>query len=296
MKFCLHLKAIFLSFGILLISYSSAFATHDNDFGYKEEKVVVEGYKEFLYVSSLNPRAWKVEFKKTELDNMKFFIHPGDVVIDIGAWGGDTTVKYALVTGDTGKVLAFEPMPPLFGILERNAAQHVNIVPINRAITKIPGTFTLYSDDLSINGGFGASLNETPGYIGNQTHEVIGVNLEQYLDENDHALKQLTFIKIDCEGYDHKILKSISSLVSTHRPVIQMEVLTGFLSDKEWKEYWQTLLSLENYEIYQGSIGDDLTHILNNRITSFNTFLQLPKTRNAADILCVPKEKVIERK
>ncbi|MGH8442638.1 MAG: FkbM family methyltransferase [Nevskiaceae bacterium] len=49
-------------------------------------------------------------------------ITPGDTVVDAGANVGYMTVLAGMVTGPTGRVLAFEPHPELFGVLERNVA------------------------------------------------------------------------------------------------------------------------------------------------------------------------------
>ncbi len=273
-------------FLVIIIYYLKIFSIENSD--YKQEEIKISGYKTFTYFSSTNPRAWKVEFSKNELDNIKKFIHKGDFIIDIGAWEGDTSVKYALVTGRSGKVLAFEPLKNMYDILRLNADTHTNIIPINKAITKKKGSYLFHFDDLFTNGGFGQSVDMGPTYIGNATQEVDGVNLKEYLYENNLIFKRISFIKTDCEGYDHKILKSMSSLVQKNRPIIQMEVLTGFLSDNEIIDYWKTLLTLDDYLIFKGALGYDVEEIFSHKITNLDEFMNLPK--NAADILCLPLE------
>ncbi|UTA70161.1 FkbM family methyltransferase [Emticicia sp. 21SJ11W-3] len=54
--------------------------------------------------------------------------------------------------------------------------------------------------------------------------KVKGVNLERFLNENyPEELKNFSLIKIDTEGYDIEIIRSIASLLKKHKPNLIFE-------------------------------------------------------------------------
>jgi hypothetical protein len=55
-----------------------------------------------------------------ELDLLTKFIHPGDIVIDVGAGIGTHTVAFSQMVGREGKVFAFESSPTLDEVLDAN--------------------------------------------------------------------------------------------------------------------------------------------------------------------------------
>ena len=67
-----------------------------------------------------NPLLSPLKISQEMVDFFKKFIKKGDLVIDIGANIGDTTVLMALAAGNSGITLGFEPNPLVFKILEKN--------------------------------------------------------------------------------------------------------------------------------------------------------------------------------
>ena len=49
-------------------------------------------------------------------------VRPGDTVVDAGANVGYMTLLTAIAAGPSGKVMAWEPHPELFGVLKRNVS------------------------------------------------------------------------------------------------------------------------------------------------------------------------------
>ena len=85
-----------------------------------------------------NPLYTPITLSQNMVDFFKQFIKKGDLVIDIGANIGDTTVPMGLAAGPTGIALGFDPNPYVFKILEKNATLNKdkqNIVPLPYAIT-----------------------------------------------------------------------------------------------------------------------------------------------------------------
>jgi len=163
-------------------------------------------------------------------ENIRFYkrlAQRGSMMIDIGAHTGDTTVPMALVAGKEGLVLALEPNQYVYKILEKNASlntDQTNIVPLCFAATAEDGEFSFnYSDASFCNGGF-LSQNRNKKHGHNYTLKIKGVNLERYLfDHYRDDLKRLKLIKIDAEGYDAQILKSISKIIHDYKPKLLVE-------------------------------------------------------------------------
>ncbi|MDB5268993.1 MAG: Methyltransferase, FkbM family [Hymenobacter sp.] len=194
-----------------------------------------------------NPLVEKKVFTKETVDFFRKFLHPGDFAIDIGANIGHTTVQMALATGPTGLTLGFDPNPYVFEILQRNAALNPELVRIgahNLAISEQDDEFYYNSSEASFNnGGISKTPNNKHGKYSLST-KIQGVNLESFLEkEYPDFLKKLTLIKIDTEGYDKEIIRSISSLITKYKPVIISECF-GKNSDEEKFEQFNLLESL----------------------------------------------------
>jgi len=95
------------------------------------------------------------------VDFFRQFIKEGDLVIDVGANIGDTTVPMALAAGKSGVALGFDPNPYVYKILEANAKLNrdkTNIVPQPYAISKEEEEFYFISSEASFgNGGISST-------------------------------------------------------------------------------------------------------------------------------------------
>jgi len=182
----------------------------------------------------------------------KQFIKEGDLAIDIGANIGDTTVPMGLCTGATGLTIGFDPNPYVFKILEKNAtlnAGKMNIVPFRCAISDKEDEFYFISSEASFgNGGISKTKESKHGkFI--YPEKIKGVNLRTFLEEKfSEWIDKLSFIKIDAEGYDKEIIKSISDLLVKYKPTIIAESF-GKSSNAEKMELYEVLAKV-GYDIY----------------------------------------------
>lgn len=180
------------------------------------------------------------------------FIKPGDLAIDIGANIGDTTVPMALCAGAKGLTLGFDPNPYVFKILEVNASLNkdkTHIIPLPFAISQKEEEFYFISSEASFgNGAISPTKESTHGkFIHSQ--KIKGVNLKKFLEENyKEWLSKFSFIKIDTEGYDKEIIKSIKDLLSECKPVIIAESF-GKASNPAKIELYEVIEQL-GYDIY----------------------------------------------
>jgi FkbM family methyltransferase len=199
-----------------------------------------------------NPLISPLLINQEMIDFFKKFIKKGDLVIDIGANIGDTTVLMALAAGSSGITLGFEPNPYVYKILEKNASlnkEKQNIVPLPYAITLKEEEFYYISSEASFaNGGISPTKNSAHGkFI--YPDKIKGVNLQVLLEQKYKVwLKNLSFIKIDTEGYDKEIIKSISDLIERYKPAIVAESFK--YSTPEEKVELYDVIKQHKYEIF----------------------------------------------
>jgi FkbM family methyltransferase len=219
------------------------------------------------YHQWLHPFEGKKSFSERQINLISKYIKPGDIVVDIGAHTGDTTLPYSVAAGRTGTVIAFEPNPAAYRVLldniYANVCSHSNIIAVNMAVTENKGMYTFhYTDPGACNGGFAEMLQEGVGVAGNVVPvNVMGVNLERWLKKkHPRLLGNISFIKIDTEGYDKNILRSISYITGKARPLIQVE-LYDRLTEEERIEFFLTINYIK-YNAYDfSSVNKDIDMI-----------------------------------
>ena len=264
------------------------------------EKFNLKKYQ-FNFAQWSHPYCKPKKFTQEQIDTQTTYLNKGDIVIDIGAFSGDTPILYANAVGGKGKVISFEANPHAYEILEANSRlnQHLNILPVNKAITEKPGKYTFhYSDQGFCNGGFAEEIDRGVGATGHVVPlEVEGVNLTDWLKENldKKEWDKISFIKIDTEGYDYKILRSNKELFKQIRPILEVELYPA-LSLREVKEFYKVLKEI-GYEVFQQHKGrdcslDSLTLSLGEQ--DFISIFQ--NIKSGEDIVAYPKEKVPENK
>jgi FkbM family methyltransferase len=196
-----------------------------------------------------HPRMGRDTVTQASVDALRTFLRPGDVCIDIGAHAGDTAVPMALAVGPTGCVLALEPNPYVFPTLEANAGLNpdkARIIPLMFAATPEDGEIEFqYSDAGFCNGGRHEVSRWRHGHA--FTLRVQGRNLERVL-RTDHAalLPHLRFVKVDAEGFDLAVLRSLAAVIRECRPFVMAEMYTH--SPREERVALLTFLRELDYE------------------------------------------------
>lgn len=233
-----------------------------------------------------NPLYAPIELNPQMVDFFKQFIKDGDLAIDIGANIGDTTVPMALAAGVSGLTLGFDPNPYVYKILEKNATLNtgkVNIVPVPYAISKEEEEFYFISSEASFsNGGISPTKESKHGkFI--YPNKIKGVNLEKFLEEKySQWLPKFSFIKIDTEGYDKEIIKSISDLLSKYKPTIIAESF-GKSTYEEKTELYEVIERM-GYEIYY---FEDFN--INAKVQKLDNKTDITNYKKTINIYAVPK-------
>lgn len=198
------------------------------EYGFEVRKFDLGRYGVVEYAQWLHPFETAKTFCADDVDGLRRFIREGDTAIDVGAHTGDTALPMALACGVTGLVIACEPNPHVFRILEENSRLNrgrTRIAPLNFAATESDGAYVFHYWDASF--GNGGNLSR----LHNQRHghryplDVEGRDLERYLRLHfAERLPRLSFVKTDAEGYDKDVLRAMRGLLLEFRPVVVCEV------------------------------------------------------------------------
>jgi FkbM family methyltransferase len=210
------------------VGYLLGFKPSPRTYGSQVRQFHLPGEGLVEYAAWQHPAETPKVIRQEVVDELRTFLRPGDVAIDIGAHTGDTAIPMALAVGRSGRVIALEPNPYVYPVLERNAAlnrETTTIIPLPLAATAASGTFTFaYSDAGFCNGGRYEGVSRWR-HAHAFTVEVRGEHLETYLGTNHPDLVQrIRYVKVDAEGYDLAILESLSGLLADVRPWVRAEV------------------------------------------------------------------------
>ncbi len=134
-------------------------------------------------------------------------VQDGDIVIDGGAYTGNTACYFAQQTGINGKVFSFEAAPDTFMKLKENINNIAldNIFPINMALNDRTET-TFFSG------------NEPGSKISSENTgiEIRCISLDEFVDA--HNLERVDFIKLDIEGHEEQALMGAKGIICKYRP------------------------------------------------------------------------------
>jgi FkbM family methyltransferase len=179
-------------------------------------------------------------------------IKPGDVILDCGAHHGLMTVIYSKLTGPTGKVIAFEPVPSNAAIARQNATlnQCSNIEV--RALGISDGDKKIYV------------AGENPSLFGDSMLRQLGIpwfGKERLsiraLDDEIPASTKIDFIKIDVEGEELKALRGAHRVLQK-RPTLAIEIHNFIHGGVDLEGIRDVLLPLGYRYFMNGGILDEI--------------------------------------
>jgi FkbM family methyltransferase len=211
------------------------------------------------------------EWAENELELVSRFIHPGDIVLDIGANIGTHTLCFSRKVGPLGQVLSFEPQRLIFQVLCANVAINSlhNVHTFMAGVGETPTEMHTSVRDYNTEGNFGASTliaGPTAGIASVPVVTIDGLNLPS-----------CQLIKIDVEGMELAVLKGSSKTVAVTQPVIYAEntskdrspSVCRWLLNAGYSIYWHTVAAFN-----PDNFGQD----------RFNIFGSATET----NILCLP--------
>jgi FkbM family methyltransferase len=173
-------------------------------------------------------------FEPEFLDAFEAEVARAKVVFDVGSYIGLYSVT-ALCCGDDVEVHAFEPEPVNFGIVQRNLEQTGGRGAVHQMCLGDENG----SLKLNIKGNSGHFVRRGDTEAG-QSIEVPVRTLDALVEEGLVPAPDL--IKIDVEGFEASVLRGMSGVLETVRPLILMELHPGFL-----ERYGESAQGLDAY-------------------------------------------------
>ncbi len=174
------------------------------------------------------------------------------VIIDIGACTGDTSIYFALKGAK--KVIAVEPFPKNFVILEKNILEN----NFNDSITSILAACSSSKKELLIdpdlNNGMRSVLREYPNGF-----KISTITLEQIIKDFD---VNNAILKLDCEGCEYETILNCSPSILQKFTDIQIEYHNGY----------------KNLEEKLLSVGFEVSHAVIDNINRGHIYAKKKKT------------------
>lgn len=162
---------------------------------------------------------------EAELAFVRSLLQPGDRVVDIGANYGTYSLAMAKAVGPNGRVLAYEPSSTATAYLRQSLALNglSNVALIQEALSDRPGQRRLCSEPaLELN----ALLPESQEGASGKFELVQATTLDLSLAEQG-VTTGISFIKIDAEGEEDRILSGAGASLERQDPLIQFEIKAG---------------------------------------------------------------------
>jgi FkbM family methyltransferase len=184
-------------------------------------------------------------FWEPEVEAIKAFVRPGDLVIDLGANAGWYAVALAGLVGSEGQVYAIEPVPETFEILS-TVVQTLglkNVEVFNCAVSDKNGSGVMELPKFEYGGTNFYMAHLVARGTASSTKDQCEVALRS-LDSlmRGKSLPKVTFVKCDVEGHELAVLKGAVEFFRVAKPAMMIEVSgTAAIQDSPDNEFFSIM-------------------------------------------------------
>jgi FkbM family methyltransferase len=144
---------------------------------------------------------------KEEARLLEKLVEPGMQILDVGANIGLYTLLLARLTGEAGKVFAFEPEPNLFSVLCENCAANAahNVTPFQCAAGDTNGRATFQR----------ATFNSGDNRLGASKSGAESIDVEVARLDEVLPVRTVQFIKLDVQGHELAALTGMQEVLAS---------------------------------------------------------------------------------
>jgi len=209
----------------------------------KLQKISDNKYKidNFIYNGNCGEVVEAFYFEQYAYKNVK--PSSGDVIIDAGAYFGDTALWFSKYIGN-GRVYAFEPMEDNFKILKENIKANSLekiVIPVKKGVGET-------ESKLKISGYAGGASVEFGGSNG-KTIDIISI--DKFVSDN--KIEHVDFIKMDIEGAELSALKGAAETIKKFKPKLAICVYHKGKDILEIPEYLISIVPEYNFYLKHNS-------------------------------------------
>lgn len=202
------------------------YRVHNKDLYYVDE--VPDYIKNQVIKQGAN---WEEHFHQ----QFKKYVKPGSVVLDIGSHIGTHTLPLSRLVGNQGTVYAFEPQVKIFCELAINMYLNKceNVKMFHQALGADERWIEMSIPKETWMEQFGRdTINEGHGTVNLHSNNQTG-DQAKLVKLDDFQLQNVSFIKIDVEGFEMEVIKGGIETIKRNMPVIIMEIFEN--SEKQEK-------------------------------------------------------------
>jgi FkbM family methyltransferase len=202
-------------------------------------------------------------WEQKEVDVIKKYAKQGTIALDIGAHIGTHTITMAHAVGEKGCVISFEPQKKIYAELVMNLKENgcTNVLPLRRVVGEKAGTVYLAPPLTGNEGGRFIVATKTSDAV-------------EMITLDSLHLHNVSFIKIDVENLEEKVLEGAHATIARNRPIMLIELCGNHIKSS---------LDRENRVAVRKRIVQKLSDL--NYVVSYVS---------GFDYLVVPKEYVIQ--
>jgi FkbM family methyltransferase len=163
-------------------------------------------------------------YMESDAAALKYFIAPGDFVIDVGAFVGFYSALLSQLVGPSGEVWSIEPMPDTFEILSHNVRKLKlrNVHVLNCALSDSRGTTTMEIPHWK---GGGESWYDARIVASRSSSSGVTVQTETLDSLHARTARLPTFIKCDVEDHELSCIRGALSVIGRSKPALLVETI-----------------------------------------------------------------------
>ena len=171
----------------------------------RQQEVIAHGFR--LRLDPLDSLELSIfpRYEPFETELLTKEIRPGQTIIDVGANIGYYTLLFSKLTGDKGRVFAFEPEPLNYQILSENVARNgrTNVVTFNQAASDVSGVSFLYLSP--------ENYGDHQAYSSDENRNRISVEMARI---DDLVPGAVDLVKLDIQGFEFHALTGMQRILT----------------------------------------------------------------------------------
>jgi FkbM family methyltransferase len=210
-------------------------------------KVIRNGIKLELDLSDSIDHFLYFGLIENSFTHLKKLLKKNDVIFDIGANNGYTSLAFSQEIGENGKIFSFEPDNINYNRakknIELNNVKNINLLKFG--IGSKTEKLKLFNID-EYNLGMNRILKDESN---SKYQEIEVISIDDFINSN--SIDKINLIKIDVEGFEKEVLLGAINTINHFKPIIFIEINNEYLKEQNTSafEIYHFLKSL-NYSIF----------------------------------------------